>query len=103
MKLLELRQSKKMSQQNIADLLKVTQTTYQYYEKGKSEPSIATLCKLADYYNVSLDYLVDRKNQYDLPALTTNQIELMKIVVELSTINLAKVTAYSLGLLAGQN
>lgn len=60
MKLKELRKEKKQTQDDIAKLLNVAHSTYNGYEKETSEPTIETLKKLADYYNVSLDYLVGR-------------------------------------------
>ena len=66
MKLKELRQQEGKTQQEIAKLLNTTHQTYSRYELETSEPTIETLCKLADYYNVSLDYLVDRNFKKDL-------------------------------------
>lgn len=63
MRLKELRKEKKLSQEQIAKILSVTQRTYGGYELETSEPSIQTLCNLADYYNVSLDYLVGRERK----------------------------------------
>ena len=36
---------------------------YQYYEEGKNEPNIARLIALADFFDVSLDYLMGRTDQ----------------------------------------
>ena len=38
------------------------QSTYSMYENGQREIPLATLCKLADHYNVTLDYLVGRSD-----------------------------------------
>lgn len=102
MKLLELRKQTGRRQEDIAKDLQITRGTYANYEALKTQPDIDTLCKLADYYNVSLDYLCDRTTKYDLPALTTAQIELMKIIIQLNKINLGYATSYVLGLLANQ-
>ena len=45
---------------------------YQNYETGQSEPKIATLIAIADYYQVSIDYLVGRT---DVPGLNTTRAE----------------------------
>ena len=66
MKLKELRKTNKQSQQQMANYLKVTQRTYSSYELGQTEPDIATLCKIADYYKVSLDYLCGHKTKNQL-------------------------------------
>lgn len=49
-----------VSQQKLADYLGVTLQSVNYYINGKREPNIATLIKLADYFDVSVDYLVGR-------------------------------------------
>ena len=63
---------KKHTQQEIAELLKMTTGSYNQYEVGRTEPNIDTLCKLADYYGVSLDYLVGRLDyaEHELKHLT---------------------------------
>lgn len=102
MKLKTKREELNLTQREIAQQLQITTQAYANYEQGLREPSLKTLCKLADYYNVSLDYLCDRTTKYDLPALTTAQIELMKIIIQLNKINLGYATSYVLGLLANQ-
>ena len=62
MRLRELRKSKKISQLRLATDLNTTQNTISRYETGEREPSIHDLIKLADYFNVSLDYLLERTN-----------------------------------------
>lgn len=69
MKLLELRKQKKLSQAEIAVFLQTSQKTYSNYENENTEPDIATLCKLADYYGVSLDYLCEHESRaLELPS-----------------------------------
>lgn len=55
-----LRKSKKISQLRLATDLNTTQNTISRYETGEREPCINDLIKLADYFNVSLDYLLER-------------------------------------------
>ena len=50
-------------QREAAEYLGVNIRTYQYYEEGKNEPSIAILIQLADFFQVSLDELVGRKQE----------------------------------------
>lgn len=66
MRLKELRKENKKNQTEVAKVLNLTQQTYAKYELGNHEPSIYSLIKLADYYGVSLDYLVGRNfnNEY---------------------------------------
>lgn len=55
-----LRTKKKITQQEMAEQLNITQATYNRYEKGTREPDIKTLIKIADYYEISLDLLTGR-------------------------------------------
>ena len=58
--LYNLRKSKKLSQQAVADYLGVSSSAYQTYEYGKAELNYEGLSKLADFYGVSVDYLLGR-------------------------------------------
>ena len=71
-RLKELRVSKKLLQKDIAELLGVERTTYVKYESGVSEPNINTLLRLADYYEVSVDYLLGKteKSTDNIDALS---------------------------------
>ncbi len=53
-----LRTKNKLSQQQLADIIGVTQQSINKYENHKIEPDIQTLIKLAEYFNTSVDYLV---------------------------------------------
>ena len=57
----ELREDRDLTQTALADYLGVRQTTYSKYELGRIEVPVEVLIKLADYYQVSLDYLVGRE------------------------------------------
>lgn len=60
MRLKDLREDRDLTQQQVADLLNIRQNTYSQYETGKREIPLILLWKLADYYQVSIDYLVGR-------------------------------------------
>ena len=55
-----LREDYDKKQQELANYLNVKQTTYSKYELGKINIPIEVFIKLADYYNVSIDYIVGR-------------------------------------------
>ena len=55
-----LREDHDKKQQELADYLNVKQTTYSKYELGKINIPIEVFIKLADYYGVSIDYIVGR-------------------------------------------
>jgi len=59
-RLKELRKSKGISQLKLALDLNTNQNTISRYETGEREPGINELIKIADYFNVSVDYLLDR-------------------------------------------
>jgi len=59
-RLKELRKKKGISQLRLATDLNTTQNTISRYETGEREPGIYELIKIADYFNVSVDYLIGR-------------------------------------------
>lgn len=58
----DLREDQDLTQEHVAELLGIRQTTYSKYELGKILVPIDMLIKLADLYQVSLDYLVGRSS-----------------------------------------
>lgn len=60
MRLKKLRESKKLSQLKMAMDLNMNQNTVSRYETGEREADYATLIKIADYFGVSIDYLLER-------------------------------------------
>lgn len=50
-------------QEDVAKEIGVSRATYGHYEIGRTEPDNETLKKLADYYNVSTDYLLGRTDE----------------------------------------
>ena len=69
-RLLELRTEHALSQAQIAEEVGVVVRAYQRYEYGQREPQLAVLIRMADFYGVSLDYLVGRS---DVPDLISKQ------------------------------
>ena len=55
-----LRMERRMTQLELALEMDVAQPTIQMYESGNNEPNIEMLIKLADFFNVTIDYLVGR-------------------------------------------
>ncbi len=63
-----LREDRDMTQQQLAQILNCTQVCYSNYENGKREIPIPVLLALADFYGVSVDYLLGRtKNKKPYP------------------------------------
>lgn len=57
-----IREDRDIRQKEIAEYLNVSQNTYSQYETGVISLTAEILIKLADYYNVSVDFLLDRTN-----------------------------------------
>ncbi len=55
-----IREDRDIKQKDIAKFLSVSQNTYSQYETGVISLTAEVLIKLSDYYNVSIDYLLDR-------------------------------------------
>lgn len=61
-RLKELRNNKNVTQNDVANFLGITRPAYTAYESGKREPDDKTKIKLADYFDVTVDYLLGRTN-----------------------------------------
>lgn len=56
--LLQLRKQHELSQEQVAQIIGVSKQAYGHYEREERELGYDMLCKLADYYGVSVDYLI---------------------------------------------
>ena len=65
-RLYELRKKHGISQAALARELGIALRAYQYYERGQRDPQLAVAIGIADFYQVSLDYLVGRSDVPDL-------------------------------------
>ena len=59
-RLRDLREDNDLTQKQISEYLLCDQSLYSKYERGEREIPLKIIMKLADYYNVSIDYLVGR-------------------------------------------
>lgn len=62
-RLRDLREDRDLKQKDLAELLKVHQTTYSDYELERLNIPVSVLHALADFYNVSIDYLLGRTGE----------------------------------------
>lgn len=62
----ELRQEQSRTQINVSTLLGIDQSYYSKLERGKHDISLKELIKIAEFYNVSLDYLVERTDKKEI-------------------------------------
>ena len=61
MRLKELRLKKGVTQNEVAIAVGCAKSTYPKYEREEREPDITTICRLADYFSVTVDYLIEHK------------------------------------------
>lgn len=87
----ELRKDRKISQTKVAKALNMTQRMYSTYETGERKPTIDTLMDIANYFNVTLDYLTGNETKR-LEPLTEDERKMLKSYRELNTIFQEKVT-----------
>lgn len=77
LKLKELRSIKGVTQRKIADELFCSIESYSRYEKGHRNPSLELLVQMADYFDVTTDYLLGREN-ISAQALTEYEMKLIE-------------------------
>lgn len=63
-RLKDLRTERGYTQKQLADAIQTTADSIYSWEKGRSQPSIETLCKLADFFDCSIDYLTGREDDF---------------------------------------
>lgn len=76
-RLIELRKSRGLKQYDLAQYLKITRQAYSAYESDKREMDFKSLCLLADFYDVSTDYLLGR---YEVNPLVTEAADEIEVV-----------------------
>lgn len=79
MKLKEIRKSRKITQQEVAEKLNCDVTTYARYENGDRNPPLDILLSLSELFDVTLDHLVGRE-PYNNSCLTQRERELLQAV-----------------------
>lgn len=82
-RLKQLRTDSSMTQLDVARLLGVERSTYVKYERGSSDPSTATLIRLADYFGVTVDYLIghdviDNSAPLPSPKISNSDMEILE-------------------------
>jgi len=95
MNLKQLRKNNSKTQEELANFLHVSRPTYNGYELGTIQLTTETLVKLADYYNVSLDYLCGRQFCTDLGIITPNQTKLFQMIQKLDNDRFYMVYGYT--------
>lgn len=70
----ELRTEKKLTQAELGEKINSTQRQISKWELGAIEPNIADLQKLADFFGVSIDYLVEREEEDGVVIVSGNEL-----------------------------
>ena len=74
-KLRELRKENKLTTKELGEKLSLSQSTISLYESGKRQPDLDTLKKIAQFFNVSVDYLLGKEDK--MHQLTPNTIRII--------------------------
>ncbi len=85
MNLKKLRNNLGLTQEEVAANLNLARTTYRNYENNTREPDIKTLIKIANFFDVSLDFLCERQNKNLIftDGLTKEKKELIDMIKSL--------------------
>lgn len=100
-----LRKSHKLTQNQIADMLGVTQQTVFAWEHGKAQPLMENAIKLSSFYNVSIDYLLGREDEKQKQPTVDDDGLLAKTISRVQALSdpaLQRVQDFLDGLEAGQ-
>lgn len=73
-RLKQLRNDKKLTQRELASILKMGYSTLAMYETNKREPDFLTTGLIADFFNVSVDYLLGRVSYNEQPEINNQKI-----------------------------
>lgn len=63
-RLKELRERRRISRRVLADFCEISKSAVARYESGEREPTARTICRMADYFGVSADYLLGREENF---------------------------------------
>ena len=85
-RLSKFRKELNLTQSQMAEKLGISRATYQSYEKGRNQPNIETLIKMAEFFCVSVDTLIGHDaNIVDLQTVSKNQKYIIEKVVNVLT------------------
>lgn len=63
-RLRELRTERKLTLKDVAQVIDMSFMAYSHYERGERDPSVDTIIKLCDFFDVPADYLIGRVDEY---------------------------------------
>ena len=93
----ELRKNAHLKQRQLADLLEISHSSMSQYESGARAPYDELKIKIADIFNVSIDYLIghNTKENVTFKNLSEKQLSLLKVSEKLSENDFEKVLEYA--------
>lgn len=74
-RLKELRKEKDVMQKDVANFLDISSSAYGFYEQGKRTPTSDIVVKLAEYFDVSTDYLLGKTDERNIETKKENDLE----------------------------
>ena len=101
-RLKELREQRRLNQEGLAMKLSVSQSTISAYEVGERTPDLVTLITIANFFDVSIDYLVglsDAKKHITQSDLSADELDYLGRIRQASHIEREKIMAYMDGVL----
>lgn len=99
----KLRKERKLTQQQVADAIGLGMQAYSYYEKGDRQPSPETLCKLADFFGVSVDEILGRVSYQDIfDDARVDSPEILRLYCQMSPEEQSHLVNYARGIISGR-
>ena len=95
----KLRLLNQKSQKEIAESIDISAPAYFKYENNEAKPTIENLIKLANLYNVSIDYLVGRNYDEEFGYMTDDEKTLVSVYRKLNTYSQGKLLGEATGML----
>ena len=104
MKLKELRKAHNLKLKEVATMLNIAVSTYNGYELEKTQPSFDILIKMADFFKVSVDYLIGHQsnNLLDISGYPEETKNLLHTIMKLDNFQAERVKAFIIGMQTGQ-
>jgi transcriptional regulator with XRE-family HTH domain len=102
-KLKELREQRRLNQEGLAMKLSVSQSTISAYEVGERTPDLETLISIANFFDVSIDYLVglsETRKHVKQGDLLSDELEFLSRYKKATSVDKEKIRAYMDGLLS---
>ncbi len=103
MRLKEIRQTKRITQIEVAEKLGISYATYSGYETNTHKPTPEMLCKLTDFFNVTTDYILGRTSDCLLGNSYIPKSEIQELYNQLDDGSKKLVKSYIQGILDTQN